>query len=174
MTPVMTPAMSPAMTSVMTPVMTPAMTPAMTPVMTPVAVPVLQSPPLLRPPAPPQPAGNVPPLTELQKKIVAEFKCKMANLPPQEQAAYIAQNKINLIKQLNFQPNQLRILQTSQPPAPVLPSVRPPSIARPPDLTRPNMIQLGMSSIQQRLPAPVITGLDIHRPPLTTVQPFDK
>ena len=93
----------------------------------------------------------------------------MANLPPEEQAAYIAQNKVNLIKQLNFQPNQLRILQTSQPQAPVLPTVRPPAI-----VTRPNLIQLNMTSVQQRLPAPVITGLDIQRPPLAQVQPFDK
>ena len=47
----------------------------------------LQSPPgLLRQPAPvplPTPAGgNVPPLTDLQKKIVAEFKSKMSALPP--------------------------------------------------------------------------------------------
>ena len=97
----------------------------------------------------------------------------MANLPPQEQQAFIAQNKMNLIKQLNFQPNQLRILQTSQPPAPALPSVRPP--VRPPDLTRPNMMQINMSQhVQPRLPAPAITGLDIHRPTLASVQPFDK
>ena len=80
----------------------------------------------------------------------------MSALPAQDQAAYIAQNKMNLIKQLNFQPNQLRILQTSQVPAqPPQPLVRP----------------------QQRLPSPGISVLDTQRPPAgppVQPQPFDK
>ena len=77
----------------------------------------------------------------------------MSALPAPEQAAYIAQNKMTLIKQLNFQPNQLRILQSSQSqlPAqlPTQPAVRP----------------------QQRLPSP---GLGPAPGPPAQLQPFDK
>jgi hypothetical protein len=59
----------------------------------------------------------VPPLTDHQKKIVAEFKANLAGLPPEQHATYIAHNKMTLIKQLNFHPSQMRILAT-QPPAP--------------------------------------------------------
>jgi len=92
---------------------------------------------------------GVPPLTDHQKKVVAEFKAKIANLPPQEQSAFIAQNKLNLIKQLNFQPNQLRILQNGQPP-PV--SIRP----QPPQILSPHP-----STDPQR---PVIVGCQVIQP----------
>lgn len=103
----------------------------------------------VRPPA----NAGVPPLTDHQKKIVAEFKAKIANLPPQEQSAFIAQNKVNLIKQLNFQPNQLRILQNgqSQPQA----SVRPQA---------PQMLQPHHNSDQIRPPQPVIIGCQVIQP----------
>ena len=57
------------------------------------------------------PPPGIPPLTDVQKRIVAEFKAKISNLPPERQQAYIAQNKMNLIRRLNFQPSQLQILQ---------------------------------------------------------------
>ena len=58
-------------------------------------------------------SGAVPPLTEQQKKIVHEFKQKMASLPPDQQAPFIAEHKANLIKQLNFQPTQLQLLRSN-------------------------------------------------------------
>ena len=94
--------------------------------------------PVVRPPPGPGPGpspAGVPPLTEQQRRIVAEFKTKIAKLPPQEQAAYIAQNKMTLIRQLDFKPNQLKILQTNQPvpgppppthpPVPIIPASGP-------------------------------------------------
>ena len=57
--------------------------------------------------------GAVPPLTEQQKKIVHEFKQKMASLPQDQQATFIAEHKANLIKQLNFQPTQLQLLRSN-------------------------------------------------------------
>lgn len=78
----------------------------------------------------------------------------MSALPGPEQAAYIAQNKMTLIKQLNFQPNQLRILQSSQQPPPP-----PPAALR----------------AQARLPSPGLGLLDTARPPPgPPAQPFDK
>ena len=59
------------------------------------------------------PSGAIPPLTEQQKKIVHEFKQKMAILPPDQQATFIAENKANLIKQLDFQPTQLQLLRSN-------------------------------------------------------------
>eukprot|EP00096_Caligus_rogercresseyi_P008799 TRINITY_DN2844_c0_g1_i8.p1 TRINITY_DN2844_c0_g1~~TRINITY_DN2844_c0_g1_i8.p1 ORF type:complete len:439 (+),score=203.25 TRINITY_DN2844_c0_g1_i8:474-1790(+) len=57
------------------------------------------------------PSGtNIPPLTEAQKRIVAQFKQKMASLPPEQQAQFIAANKASLIRKLNFQPSQIHIL----------------------------------------------------------------
>ena len=61
----------------------------------------------------PTSASSVPHLTEQQKRIVAEFKQKMAELPPEQQAQYIAQHKSALVKQLNFQPTQLELLRSS-------------------------------------------------------------
>ena len=58
-------------------------------------------------------SGTIPPLTEQQKKIVHEFKQKMASLPPDQQANFIAQHKANLIKQLDFQPTQLQLLRNN-------------------------------------------------------------
>jgi hypothetical protein len=55
--------------------------------------------------------GSIPQLTDEQKKIVAEFKQKMALLPPNQHAQFIAAHKANLIKQLNFQPTQLQSLK---------------------------------------------------------------
>ena len=99
----------------------------MSPVSYPAGPAALQSPSgPLRQPGPTAGPSNVPPLNDRQKKILAEFNSKLSALPAQDQAAYIAQNKKNLIKQLNVQPNQLRILQTSQVPAqPPQPLVRP-------------------------------------------------
>ena len=88
-----------------------------------------QQPPLVRAAGP---GGAVPPLTDAQKKIVAEFKSKMIRLPPAEQAVYITKNKMNLIKQLNFQPNQLKILQnpvTNISTAPVIRPQPPPNMS---------------------------------------------
>ena len=86
--------------------------PLMAPNMMPRA-PLAAQPPL----QPRPPTSTVPPLTDHQKKIVAEFKANLASLPPEQHAAYIAHNKMNLIKQLNFHPSQMRILNTA-PPAP--------------------------------------------------------
>ena len=69
-----------------------------------------------------QPAGivklasgaSIPHLTEEQKKIVAEFKQKMALLPPDQHSQFIATHKANLIRQLNFQPTQLQLLRNTQ------------------------------------------------------------
>ena len=58
-------------------------------------------------------SGTIPPLTEQQKKIVHEFKQKMASLPPDQQATFIAEHKANLIKQLDFQPPQLQLLRSN-------------------------------------------------------------
>jgi hypothetical protein len=58
--------------------------------------------------------GSIPHLTEDQKKIVAEFKQKMAQLPPEQHTQFIAAHKANLIKQLNFQPTQLQLLRSNQ------------------------------------------------------------
>ena len=58
-------------------------------------------------------SGTIPPLTEQQKKIVHEFKQKMASLPPEQQATFIAEHKANLIKQLDFQPTQLQLLRSN-------------------------------------------------------------
>ena len=58
--------------------------------------------------------GSIPQLTDEQKKIVAEFKQKMALLPPNQHAQFIAAHKANLIKQLNFQPTQLQSLKGAQ------------------------------------------------------------
>ena len=73
---------------------------------------------------PPQPT-TIPQLTEAQQKIIAEFKAKIANIPPDQQQAVIAANKANLLKQLNFQPTQLRTLQGAGRGAPQQVVVRP-------------------------------------------------
>lgn len=52
-------------------------------------------------------------LSDEQKKIVFEFKQKMALLPPEQQPAFIAQHKGALLKQLNFQPTQLQLLRSN-------------------------------------------------------------
>ena len=86
--------------------------------------------------------AGVPPLTEQQKKIVAEFKSRMSRLPGPEQAAYIAQNKMNLIKQLDFKPQQLKMLQSTQP------GPGPPAVpANPPQLRVQARPQLGPSCV---------------------------
>ena len=58
-------------------------------------------------------SGAIPPLTEQQKKIVHEFKQKMASLPPEQQATFIKEHKTNLIKQLDFQPYQIQHLRSN-------------------------------------------------------------
>ena len=80
---------------------------------------------------PPPANSNIPPLTDHQKRIVAEFKAKIATLPPDQQQTYIAQNKLNLIKQLNFQPSQLQVLQGTRPAVPIRPAA-PSQVAVPP------------------------------------------
>jgi hypothetical protein len=55
----------------------------------------------------------VPPLTDQQKKILHEFKQKMAKLPPDQQNAYMTANKATLFRQLNFQPSQLEQLKNN-------------------------------------------------------------
>ena len=67
-----------------------------------------------QPPKPPMGAlAAIPSLTDEQKRIVQEFKQKMALLPADQQSAYIAQHKASLIKQLNFQPSQLQLLRSN-------------------------------------------------------------
>ena len=58
--------------------------------------------------------ASIPHLTEEQKKIVAEFKQKMALLPPDQHSQFIAAHKANLIKQLNFEATQLQHLRLTQ------------------------------------------------------------
>jgi hypothetical protein len=89
------------------------------PIPTVLPAPVLQQ----APTRPPNANSSIPPLTDHQKRIVAEFKSKIATLPPDQQQAYIAQNKLNLIKQLNFQPSQLQVLQGTRPAVPQRPQV---------------------------------------------------
>merc|ERR1719483_337143 len=60
-----------------------------------------------------QTAAAITQLTDEQKKIVFEFKRKMAQLPPDQQPAFIAQHKGSLLKQLNFQPTQLQLLRNN-------------------------------------------------------------
>ncbi len=52
-------------------------------------------------------------LTDEQKRIVFEFKQKMAQLPPEQQPAFIAQHKGSLLKQLNFQKSQLELFRNN-------------------------------------------------------------
>lgn len=59
------------------------------------------------------PTAAITQLTDEQKRIVFEFKQKMALLPPDQQPAYIAQHKGALLKQLNFQPSQLQLLRNN-------------------------------------------------------------
>ena len=47
-------------------------------------------------------------LTEQQIKIIQEFKLQMAQLPDEQQNAYLLSNKAALLKRLNFQPSQLQ------------------------------------------------------------------
>lgn len=63
--------------------------------------------------APQPPTAAITQLTDEQKRIVFEFKQKMALLPPEQQPAFIAQHKGALLKQLNFQPNQLQLLRNN-------------------------------------------------------------
>ena len=60
-----------------------------------------------------QTAAAITQLTDEQKRIVFEFKQKMAQLPPDQQPAFIAQHKGSLLKQLNFQPTQLQLLRNN-------------------------------------------------------------
>ena len=60
----------------------------------------------------------IPPLTDKQKKIVAEFKQKLMTLPEKDRPAYQAQHKATLIKQLDFQPSQIQQLQQQRQPRP--------------------------------------------------------
>lgn len=59
-------------------------------------------------------AAAITQLTDEQKRIVFEFKQKMALLPPEQQPAFISQHKGALLKQLNFQPTQLQLLRNNQ------------------------------------------------------------
>ena len=122
--------------------------------------------------APHSGVGAKPSLTEQQKRIVNEFKQNMARMPPDQQARYLAENKVNLLRQLNFQPHQLQLLQQRlQVPAPrpqppqVLRTPRPPPPALPlagsatlntAGIKIPTMGGLG---IQPLSPAPTVIGL---------------
>ncbi len=55
--------------------------------------------------------STIPTLTEQQKKIIQEFKTKYTQLPPEQQAQFISQNKAMLLKQLNFLPGQIQLLK---------------------------------------------------------------
>lgn len=116
----------------------------------------------------PSTGAGVPPLTDHQKKIVAEFKAKIAKFPPQEQSAFIAKNKVNLIKQLNFQPNQLRILQNGQPQPPVQLRPQPPQLLQPhpsSDPLRPvQPMVIGCQVLQPNSNLPVTVNPSPHMP----------
>ena len=94
-------------------------------VQTPNRPPIISSSMLPRQPLAPPPnlqtrlpsAGAGPPLTDHQKKIVHEFKANLARLPPEQHADYIAHNKQNLIKQLNFHPSQVPFLSRQPVPS---------------------------------------------------------
>ena len=58
-------------------------------------------------------ASAITQLTDEQKRIVFEFKQKLASLPADQQGAYIAANKGALLKKLNFHPNQLQLLRNN-------------------------------------------------------------
>ena len=58
-------------------------------------------------------ASAITQLTDEQKRIVFEFKQKLAALPSDQQGAYIAANKGTLLNQLNFQPSQLTLLRNN-------------------------------------------------------------
>ena len=58
-------------------------------------------------------ANAITQLTDEQKRIVFEFKQKLASLPADQQGAYIAANKGALLKKLNFHPNQLQLLRNN-------------------------------------------------------------
>lgn len=75
--------------------------------------------------------ANIPPLTDKQKKVISEFKAKMATLPPGQQAAFVAQNKTNLIRALNFQPQQLQQLRAGATPAAGMAAVATPGVVVP-------------------------------------------
>lgn len=146
-------------------------------------------------PTPPTGGGGVtsviPPLTDHQKKIVADFKARIANLPPDQQQAYIAQNKRNLLYKLNFQPSQLHVLQGSRPPqqpGPSLPAVPPlgpqtsvrtfrPSQQPQPEQLRPPLIHLppglqpssgGSGPMPLRPPPSLLPEAVVLQPPAAT------
>ena len=58
-------------------------------------------------------ANAITQLTDEQKRIVFEFKQKLASLPADQQGAYIAANKGALLKKMNFHPNQLQLLRNN-------------------------------------------------------------
>eukprot|EP00095_Tigriopus_kingsejongensis_P004733 maker-scaffold719_size106944-snap-gene-0.25 protein:Tk04733 transcript:maker-scaffold719_size106944-snap-gene-0.25-mRNA-1 annotation:"hypothetical protein BRAFLDRAFT_85667" len=107
----------------------------------------------------------VPHLTDQQKKIVAEFKQKMAQLPQDQQGAYIAQNKVNLIKQLNFDPTQIQLLkgnsvqQRVQPPTRLL-TPGAPTVAAPAPVPVPIVLAPQVAPIE----AEGMPGLGLKRP----------
>ncbi len=58
-------------------------------------------------------AAAIPALTDQQKKILQEFKQKMALQPPDQQNAYMTANKAALFRQLNLQPSQLEQIKNN-------------------------------------------------------------
>ena len=113
---------------------------------------------LFTPSTPSPSSSSIPPLTDQQKKIVHEFKQKMSRLPPEQQTQFISQNKAALIKQLNFQPNQLQLLrnnqlqqqqrQQQQRPTPQQQPQQPP----PPQQHQQQPIQIGVKRPMQETP----------------------
>lgn len=94
-----------------------------------------------------QTAAAITQLTDEQKRIVFEFKQKMAQLPPDQQPAFIAQHKGALLKQLNFQPTQLQLLRNNHIQL---------QLSRPQVRTLPTVVQ-GQGQVQQQQQNVIIT-----------------
>ena len=106
-------------------------------------------------------SGGIPPLTEKQKQIVAEFKAKLNSLPTQSQRdAYTSQHKDALIKRLDFQPSQLQQLKQQRPPVGTLATGGIQAVVRP--VVAAANIASQVQHIQQ--PVNIPTGLRQQQP----------
>ena len=108
-------------------------------------------------------SGGIPPLTEKQKQIVAEFKAKLNSLPTQSQRdAYTSQHKDALIKRLDFQPSQLQQLKQQRPPVGTLATGGIQAVVRPVVAGPAANIASQVQHIQQ--PVNIPTGLRQQQP----------
>ena len=106
-------------------------------------------------------SGGIPPLTEKQKQIVAEFKAKLNSLPTQSQRdAFTSQHKEALIKRLDFQPSQLQQLKQQRPPVGTLATGGIQAVVRPVVASPAANIASQVQHIQQ----PVNIGLRQQQP----------